>query len=410
MRWIQTSRVSLQRLGTLLAVATVATESRRTSVEALGRASSQLLTKEIVVADDQSRDVAAYVRRMHLWQRYEGLRGLSTKELAGKVIQAQDLWLADPRVPSASGAITERVTDEPAQLAVGLRLIRSHNHTLTDRGRALRLSCEPEVRALTAGLVDRAGTNPMLLSAGSGLILLRAFLEADYDFVRATHEVAVQGSTAFSRADISARMGDVCRRLRDEYRGKVRSGEDRQKLSRLKDLADSIDSAGNAPTRGGARPPDQTSTVRLEPYVDLGLITRVSRFDYNYALSDGQAAFFSSVAAEPTMETWAEATMVGVYCQSRNLGLAPIEPLDYLGELRNGWQDLRSQMGYASIDEALLLVNARLIDSQQGYFELGAGREALRELHKRTPKAIRFTMARGGAVSYFKLSEIGTGE
>jgi hypothetical protein len=408
--WIQTSRVSLQRAGTLLAVATAASESRRTSLEALGKGSALLLTAAASISPEQCLDVAEYVKRMHLWQRYEQLRGLSATQLIGKTVQAQDLWLADPTVPSASGAITERVTDEPAQLAVNLRLVRAQNHTLTERGRALRLAASPQLAALRQASTVGPLVNPMLLGSGAGLILLNAFLEADFDFVRTTHAVAVAGRRRFSRADISVRMGDVCRQLREDHRDKIRSGEDRKTLARLKELAESIDSAGDAPTRGGARPPDQTSTVRLEPYVDLGLITRTSRFDYRYELSEDQSSFFTSMQGEVSMHDWIADSLVGCYVKVRSPALTPICPLDQFDVLRESWQELRSQMGYASISEALLLANAKLIDRGAGFFEMAAGHAALRDLHRQKPKSIRFTMARGGAVSYFKLNETGTVE
>lgn len=406
MRWIQTSRVSLQRLGTLLAVVTAASESRRTSVEALGKSSTQLLTAERTIAAENCKDVAEYVKHMHLWQRYEGLRGLAAGELVGKKVQAQDLWLSDPRVPSASGAITERVTDEPAQLAVALRLVRAQNHTLTDRGRALRVAADTEVAVLRSPDTNST-VNPMILRRGAGLILLYALLEADYDFLRTTHEVAVAGSRRFSRADISGQMGAVCRKLRDEQRHKVRNGEDRQKLARLKELAESIETAGDAPTRGGARPPDQTSTVRLEPYVDLGLLSRTDRFEYRYAIDASQAAFYDSMLGQPVMEEWAAETLVGAYAKVANPKLGPVHPREKEGVLRAAWYELKSKMGYASITEAFLLANARLIDTGIGFFELAAGQAALREFHREDSKAIRFTMARGGAVSYFKLNEPG---
>ncbi|WP_392543761.1 hypothetical protein [Oryzobacter telluris] len=357
------------------------------------------------VTEDTSARVTDYLQRMHLWHRYGQERGLSVEQLVGSKVQAQDFWLSDPALPSSSGAITDRVEEEPIQWAIALRLVRAANHTLTDRGHALLAAAAPQQQSLQQ---TRGAPNPMLLSQGAALIVLYALLEADYDFVRCVHRVTTPKSgEVFSRATASASMGAACRLLREENLRRVRTGEDRQRLTRLKELAESIESAGDAPTRGGARPPDQTSTVRLEPYVDLGLIGRQSRYEYRYLLSPSQFKFWSSIVEQPDGQHWLGEMVVGSYVRGRGLPLAEVEPEQVWDVIRDSWAALRSTMGYASITEMLLLANANLLDQGIGYFELSAGMTALRELDRAHPRSLRFTMARGGKISYVRFNDAG---
>ena len=403
-RWVQVSRVSLQRAGVILAVVTAASESRRTTIEALSRSYSQLLRTEVVVSPEQANNVAEYLRRMRLWQRYPELHEGSPAAASGARVEVQDLWLADPRVPSASGAITERVLDEPVQLALALRLLRPGSHTLTARGTCLRVAAGEQSRSIHSASVN---PNPMVIPLGAGLLMLHAFLDADYDFLRATYDVALDLGKTFSRPEISRRMGDVCRAVHEQFRGHVRTGEDRQRLTRLAELAESIDSAGKAVTWGGARPPDQTSTLRLEPLVDLGVLTRSSRFEYAYTMTAEQRQLFEEITTEQDGGAWLSEHLVHSYLTARSLHLPRIDPSDAWVSIRHAWEKLRSPMGYASIDEALLLAIAELVDSRTGFFELASGRQALRDLQRQQPHAVRFTMARGGALSYFRLAETG---
>src|SRR5262249_13559976 len=139
MRWLSFARGSSQRVGSLLAVVSASSDARPVSLEGITRAYEPLLRRTIRVPEEQIAEVSTYLNRQHLWERYPSLRNADANALVGARIQVQDYWLADPSMPSASGAITERVTMEPPQLAAALRLLRTENYTLTDRGKAMRV-------------------------------------------------------------------------------------------------------------------------------------------------------------------------------------------------------------------------------------------------------------------------------
>jgi hypothetical protein len=367
------------------------------------RSYSELLQRRVPVPSERIGDVNEYLKRMSLWHRYKEIRGASDQELAGAKLELQDVLLSDPRLPSASGAVTDRVLDEPVQFALALKLIRPGSYTLTDRGRSLQVAASRETEALVS---QRFNVNAMRIPPGAGLLLCYALLEADLDFLKVSYEEVLSLGETFSRSAVSRRMSVSCRNLRDQYRRQIRTGEDRKKMARLEELAKSIDKAKDAPTWGGARPPDQTSTVRLEPMVDLGLLTRSSRFDYNYHLERSQREFFTKMVAAKSAE-WLDTDLVGAYAEARSLPTERVEPELEWDAIRRAWGHLRSPMGYASIREALLLANAELLDAGHGCFDIATGETILRERQRQVPRSIRFTMGRGGGVSYFRLSDIG---
>ena len=212
-------------------------------------------------------------------------------------IELQDLWLADPRIPSATGAITDQVIDEPPQLAESMRLIRAKNFTRTDRGRALlALLSDDERRALATGQVsDGAHTNLFLLSLGRALLPClrppRRRLR-----VRAGSIRRHPRGQEFTRAQFADHLNEACRTLRQRWVRRARSGAERRLLTRLDEWAKLIDRPRLSGKKwGGGRPPDQLATVRLEPYVDFGMVTRLSRSAYRYELSAAQQAFFDEL-------------------------------------------------------------------------------------------------------------------
>src|SRR6266545_1264250 len=107
-RWIPFTRVSMQRVGVLLAVVGAASESRVQTLEGLSNAYSRLLTRKIAVPDDSQGMFGDYVRRQRLWERY----GQASVNRVLEQADLQDLWLADEQVPSSTGAITEKVAHE----------------------------------------------------------------------------------------------------------------------------------------------------------------------------------------------------------------------------------------------------------------------------------------------------------
>jgi hypothetical protein len=150
LRWIPYSRVSMQRAGVLSAIVVAASDSQATSLEGISRSYTKLIRRSVAVPSMEGEVILQYLRKQRLWKRYGTLKQAEEWPEDAQVEQ-QDYWLADPAVPSATGAVTDDVIDEPPQLAAALRLIRDQNYTRTDRGRALLAVLEGDVQTLREG-------------------------------------------------------------------------------------------------------------------------------------------------------------------------------------------------------------------------------------------------------------------
>jgi hypothetical protein len=412
----------MQRPGHLVAVALTASDQRATNLQGAARAYAALVRQRVHVPTERAAIVAEYLRRMRLWRRYAGGSGSLGRITADPArlpaIELQDVWLAEPELPSAAGAVTDEVIDELPQLAMSLGLIRERNHTRTDRGRALaRLyaGTQPEEPSATVSrnllrLVTRAdGVDDHTGQAdriGAATLLLHALLDADGDFMRAAWSVALNAlPSTFTRATFGDLLPEACRELADQARSS-RHPETRRHLSRLRELARDIETKRPSTQRtwGGGRPRDQAATLRLEPYVDLGIIAKPSRFEYSYTLDERRRAFLGMLCSAEQMQVFLDDHLVEGYL--RCLGREPkrVESSEVWEHVMRAYSELQSGLGYASFRDVALLAIARAVDADPGsFFEVSDGIAAIRSAQQRDPARVRFGVTRAGEPRYMRL-------
>jgi hypothetical protein len=393
----------------LLAITAAASESRATTLDGISRSYADLLRKLVPVSGDREEPVLRYIADQRLWKRYPELHDSSkARRLEGvSRVEFQDICLADPDVLSPTGAITNEVIDEPPQLAASLKLVREKNYTLTDRGRALERAARPAITAVQRGELD---PNPFVLTPGSRGLLLYAFLDADADFMRAIYRIVLRElGSEFTRPTFGEWLPEACLALRSEWIPRARTAALQNKLARLEKLAALIARpVTEQRTWGGGRPRDQTGTLRIEPYVDLGLITRPSRAKYDYRLTDGQHGFFKSLVAADDADSFLDDALFRSLLQAEDDGPEPerLNGDDVWARISDAYAEMRSGLGYESFRDVVLLAIARLLDEDHRmYFEVGDGIRAIRARQKDDPKAVRFGVARGGALTYMKIMD-----
>lgn len=407
LRWIGFSRVSMQRLGSLVAVTAAASHSRPTSLEGMGESLMRLLSQRVQLQPEDAY-VIDYVHDQRLWERYPKLHEIPRGETSAPdaTVEAQDRWLADPTLPSSTGAVTAEVVHEPPQLASAIQLVRAKNFTCTDRGRVLTALLRDQVEVLNDGA---RSPNPFNIPLGAGAVLLYALLDADIDFMRAVYGVALEDineDASFTRATFSAWLPPALITLSSGWAKKARTGPDHKQLQRLRDLHDLISRPRQSgPKWGGGRPPEQTSTVRIEPYVDLGLISKKKRSTYSYYLTPGQRGFFASLVGAVEPQAFIDDTLFESYLRARgHQSPEAVDGAEIWVRIASAYRELRSDLGYASFREVVLLAVARLMGEGTGrFFEMSAGIERLQAERKNSPRSVRFGVARGGGLTYMKL-------
>jgi hypothetical protein len=406
LRWIPFSRVSMQRAGVLTIVSAAASDARPTNLEGIARTYAATLRQPVVVPEAERDRVARYLREQRLWKRYPSFREERLPE--GATVELQDLWLADPRLPAATGAITDDVIDEPPQLAASVRLIRSNNFTRTDRGRALMALLDGvDTAPLPQQVGDEKARNLFDLSLGARAFLAYTLLEADLDFMRVAYEVAPLDAGEFTRAEFADELNEACRRLRARWIRQARSGADRRLLARLDEWARQIDKPRRSGKDwGGGRPPDQLATLRLEPYVDFGLVTRTSRKAYRYTLDLGQRAFFDELVGADDSDRFLNRVLFRRFLLAMGHEPEPIHADEVWQRVRSAYNRLKSALGFASFYEVTLLAIGQLLNEDGSrYFEVGDGLDAIRERQRNDPRRIRFGVRRGGGLTYMKIVE-----
>jgi len=320
----------------------------------------------------------------------------------------QDVWLADPLIPRATGAVTPESAQDLPVLATALRLTRDGTLTRTDRGRAVLCALGDATASIADG---QEHPNPLRPSSAMTFLIASALLEADADFLQSAWRPMLESEGgALTRADLGRAMADVCDEFAQRMRRKVRTGRDRDTLKKAMEWGKAVREARREPrTWGGGRPPEQLCTVRCEPWVDLGLISSVDRFAYRYALAEQQRAFIAAFVDADDPVAFAESCIAGslLACQGRKVP-TPASEDEAWSAITRAYLDLRSRLGFASFKEVILLASGRLADAENPrLLELREGVDLLQARRRDGPGRVRIGINRGGQPTYVKLVDPG---
>jgi hypothetical protein len=412
MRAISTGRVSMQRLGTLVAVTEAASTRRATDIAGIARNYAPLLRRGVrVETEDEADRLRKYIGEQKLKARYAEFYAHPERLQPGSSVEAQDLWLSDGSVvPSSTGAITDDALQGPPLLAAELQLIRPKNHTRTDRGTAL-LRCSVATRSALHD--DPSAGNPLALTLSQKVFLLYTLLDADLDLVQEAYRLVLElPGPSFTRADFSGLLVRACDAVLVRWEPHSRRGagfERYQQLSRLRnEVEGSQERRGTRGTTwGGARPPESMGTVRLEPYVDLGLLGKPSRSKYTYTLSERQRRFFERVVETTEPPHLLRRVLIGLYLESQSLPAERLDDVRAWEQIIAAHRDLRSRLGYAGVTETILLASALAADEHGAVLEVGEGMDFLRARREAEPRTVKFGVARGGGLGYVKIEGSG---
>jgi hypothetical protein len=145
--------------------------------------------------------------------------------------------------------------------------------------------------------------------------------------------------------------------------------------------------------------------------VDLGVLTRTSRYEYSYLLDDHQTRFFQLLIDADRAENFLDEQLFTAYLSSLGVDhCTPVTPDEIWDGITKAYATLRSQLGYASFIEVVLLAIGRLFDRGEGQcFEVAQGIDVIRAQQRADPRMIRFGIRRGGGLTYMKIMGTGKG-
>jgi hypothetical protein len=398
----------MQRLGFLKYLVSKASNQRSTTASFIGgnllRTASQKFS--ILVQSE----IADYCNKIFSEQHYSSLRSQLQKAFfqqpQGQIdLELQDIYLSQDIMPSKRGRIlAEKEKDIhifPA-LAVSLGFFSPDTYMLTSRGRLFaNMISSAEIDAFNR----ISNINPMIVSFKQTLILLFSFLEADGALIKILYPAIIQKENEFTDYEI----GDIIGELLDDYLVRVEklavSMKDKVEISKLKKTNQKIKEwKGKKYVGVGAR--DEWATLRLEPFVDMGLLSKPDKFAYRYNFTDGGRRFVFELKSSNTLDEFLLDKYVSSSAEIFNIQASPITDSNRaLESLKESNRLLANNIGYSDIIDTALLSAVSLL--QEGkYLEISDSIKILKEAQKNNPYNIHFNIDRWGNLKFISFRKL----
>ena len=401
----------MQRLGFLKHLIWRASQSATNNLSTLG--------KDLVNAVSQRVSVALlpylqeYIKTALTDPIYKNLRSMAAgplEETSDKSIvqvEKQDIYLADFDIPSRRGKLVKEDWRKYPYLALDLGQLRKGTYSLLVRGQSfLSLVREEERKAFSmVGVASSNGnSNPFRLTMPQRLLLLFSIIDRDGDVINRLYRKLLSLCEPFTDREAGDYLPEIYRAIAKESRPKVRSGDDLSRIQKLLDTATKIEAWKGKPYTGkGAR--ELTVTVRLEPLVDLGLLSKPGSFAYRYQIPEPTKTFFEPLIKSESIEHFLHYCFFDASNKVFNLNRehrADRETI--LPEIQKAYTVLKSTLGYAPILEVALLAGIYSITDAGSYFEISEAIDTLKSFQKERPTLIRFNVDRWGALTVVKFN------
>lgn len=399
----------MQRLGFLKPIVWRASQSATNNLSTLGKELVAAVSRKVSVT--LTPQLQEYIKTALTDPIYKTLRTIASKPLEvgsdGPMVQVelQDVYLANSDIPSRRGKLVKEDWRKYPYLAIELGLLRKGTYSLMVRGQSF-LSVVPEKEIKAFGSLEHTSinsdSNPLRLTMPQRLLLLFSFIERDGDVLSRLYNKLLHLTEPFTDRDSGDLLSEIYRTIAKQYRSKARSGDDLLKIQRLMDAADKIEAWKGKPYSGkGAR--ELAITPRLEPFVDLGLLSKPDPFAYRYQTNDATRAFFEALANSDSIEHFLQYSFFDASNKTFNLNSEHrTDRKAILPAIQKAYNTLKSPLGYAPILEVSLLAGIYSITELGAYFELSESLDMLKSLQQEKPELLRFNVDRWGALTFVK--------
>lgn len=406
MRLIENATRRMQRLGFMKYLVMRASLSATSSLQALGNDLLQTVSKKVLLP--ATPELAEYVRLQ---------KGKETKAIINGIeaamkqsppdnrisLELQDAYLAFEDLPSCSGKLVSNDWKNYPRLAIALGLLRKENLSTLVRSQVLlQLVSTDELNAFKE---YSPNTNPLELTLQQRLFFLFAFIEHDRHILLPLHRVLLQHEGEFTDWQAGDLLPEIMRDLCRKMRPMVRSGAENVYLEKLLHTAEAIEQWRGKPYNGkGVR--DEAATLRLEPFVDLGVLAKKNRFSYRYEFTPAGRHLMTELTKGDSEDGYLGSWFFAKTVEAFNLGLPELSDDDeILHFVYQSYSKLASPLGYAPIREVLLLAIISAIGAGKGYFQISTGLEMLHRLQRRLPNVVRFNVDRMGNLNFVKFTK-----
>ncbi len=402
----------MQRLGFLKHFVWRASQSATNNIATLGKELINAVSQKISV--NLSLHLQEYIKVALTDHIYRDIQTIASKPFKNRLnnpkvqIELQDFYLANPELPSRRGKLIQDDWNKYPYLALNLGLIRKGTYSLLVRGQAfLSLVNDGEKKAfgMPEGLPLNRGLNPFQLTFPQRLLLLFSFIEGDGDVLKELYRRLVPLFEPFADRESGRYLPEIYRAIVKKYRPKVRSGDDLLRVQRLLDTANKIERWTKTKPTGSKDILMQSITPRLEPFVDLRLLSKPDPFAYRYQVTDATRKFFEPLINAESIEHFLHHSFFDASNRAFNLNCQHRTDREIvLPAIQKAYTVLKSPLGYAPILEVSLLAGIYSITEANVYFELSEALEVLKLLQRENPELVRFNVDRWGALTFVKLN------
>lgn len=402
---IENASRRMQRLGYLKLLIAQASKSSTSNLRVLG--SNLISTVTRLISISPTPELANYLRVTISGQPDKSLlrqleKSLSLTKPTDIKVQIQDVYLSSKNLPSQRGRLVPRDSTNYPRLGVSLGLLRKDSYTPLVRGQVLLHLLKPdEVSAFQEYSPDM---NPMLLTQEQQFFFLYTIITSDRNLIIPLYHQLLDTQGDFADYEAGNLLPGIIRNIYKNFRQQVRSGADAIRLKKLLEMAEVIELWKDRQYKGqGAR--DETITVRLEPLVDLGILIKDDPFSYRYRLSPIGRHLMTQLTKndnEQDIKSQFFTHIIDAY----SLGLEKIsDDAERLHFIYESYSLLKSPLGYAPINEVMLLGTLLAIQTKRGYFEIEEGMQTARTIQQKHPSLVRFNVDRMGKLNFIKFDK-----
>ena len=397
-RVVETPRRSMQRLGFLKLLVSISTRQSTETLLCAGQELVRSLTSKVALRWDGR--LATYTRSALSEQTHAAARRGAADFLAKDCAEAseieveiQDAYLGLGDLPSRRGRLVPTDDSRFPHWGVSLGLNRKEPFGKLVRGNVL-LSLVTESELAAFRRFDLSN-NPLALTRPQRLFFLYALLEKDLSILVPLHEQLLQRDGYFSDLEAGDLLPELYLSASRSLRNTGREGHDADRALQLAETAEAIKARQGKSYGKTVR--EQTVTPRLEPLVDIGILTKPDPYTYSYKFTPHGRDFFSNMEGKWPGSSSGFGKAAAAFLGYEDREVSTDSELLYL--LHGAWDKLKSHLGYAPITETSLLGLINGLEQGAGWFELAEATASLLRIHKEVPGLLRFNMDRQGKLS-----------
>jgi hypothetical protein len=324
-------------------------------------------------------------------------------------MELQDVYLADPSLPSGVGKLVKEDWRKYPPFGVTLGLIRPGTYSATTRALSLQYLTSPEEQKAFIEYLSEA--NPFRISSKQALLFLYSLLENDGEVIAPLWAQLVNkyDNSSFTDRDAGNLLPEIYHIIITRHRKRSLSVALRERLEILEKSAESIARARQSERYSGGSARENSSRVRVEPFADIGLLNKPDSLKYEYKFSAAGrilAKALAGVEDSQDVEMFLFNHFFATAAAAWEMSSTPIsEPSDIVPHLHRAWKEIASSSGYAPIEEIALVAGIEALLDHGLIIELAVAREALLVYQKAHPYEVRFTVDRMGVLAHVRFME-----